>query len=265
MRRLVPVLMLVGCAAVGSAPRDRIAAARDRIAAAETASGGAVEDRGEPIAVESAATKSASAPTPKTCREALADRGVVFGDAAPSKTVRDPVKLAPTLGGVVFRHQSDATPRYLWVDCRFALRLHEAAGLLSARGVREVVHVGTYEPKCNNGGTPDTNPDCAPSAHALGMAIDIVSVKREREGLREELSFEKDFVKRRDRTPTCTMPRDSERDAFLKDLVCALDGTFNAILTPNWDERHRTHAHLALHPTAKAFWASGVDPLLAPE
>jgi hypothetical protein len=77
----------------------------------------------------------------------------------------------------------------------------------------------------------------------------------------DQVSFEKDFVKRTDDTATCASPRLGEKDRLLKELVCALDGTFNVLLTPNWDERHRTHAHLALHPTAKAYWASGVDPL----
>ncbi len=256
MRRLVASILLVGCAAVGSVARDRVVAEPVR---GESEAGGPVADHGE--FVEPLPAVSAVVAAPKNCHEALVAAKIEFGDAAPSKTVHDPVKIAPRLAGVVFRHQNDKTPHWLWVDCRFALRLHAAAELLAARGVREVVHVGTYEPKCTNGGTADSNPACKPSAHAMGMAIDVVTLVRER----DELSFEKDFVKRKDQTPTCAMPRDNEKDAFLKDLVCALDGTFTVLLTPNWDERHRTHAHLALHPTAKAFWANGVDPLQAVE
>lgn len=210
----------------------------------------AVSDEGAPPVVV------AAPPPPRNCREALAQLEVKFADASPSPTIVDPVKLAPQINGVEFRHQADARARWLWVDCQFALRLHRAAGMLRARGVRSVVHVGTYEPKCTNGAAP---PACTPSAHALGMAIDVVSLVRED----DTVSIEKDFVRRTDKTETCRTPRIGERDAFLKSLVCDLDGTFSVLLTPNWDERHHTHFHLALQPPAKAFWANGVDPLMA--
>ncbi len=193
-------------------------------------------------------------PAPRTCREALTQRGVVFADAAPSPSIVDPIKLSPLLDGVEFRHQANARAHPLWVDCRFAERLHRAAGLLRARGVRSVIHVGTYEPKCV-GGTGDAG--CKPSAHALGMAIDVVALVREH----DTLSVERDFVRRTDKSETCAAPRAGERDAFLKAVVCALDGTFSVLLTPNWDDKHRTHFHLALHPPGRAPWANGVDPL----
>lgn len=253
MRRLFAAFLMVGCAASFGVARDRVVAEPIR-AAIEP--GEPAEDRAELPAEPP--QPAASTPPPKTCREALAAAKVTFGDAAPSKTIVDPVKLAPSIGGVVFRYVDDPKPRWLWVDCKLALRLHAAATMLAQRGVREVVHVGTYEPKCLGGGSL---PDCTPSAHAKGMAIDVVALVREH----DTVSFEKDFVKRTDLTPTCQAPRVGEKDTFLKELVCALDGTFSVVLTPNWDERHRTHAHLALLPTAKAWWANGVDPLKATE
>lgn len=185
----------------------------------------------------------------RSCR---AELSLAFADASPSPTIHDPIKLAPHIAGVAFRHQLDKTPRYLWVDCQFALRLQRAAEMLHARDVTEVVHVGTYEPKSKNGTL---------SAHALGMAIDVVSFVRNG----ETISVEKDFVRRGDKTPTCLAPRIGPRDEFLKSVVCALDGTFNALLTPNWDDKHRTHFHLALHKPSRATWANGVDPRLEGE
>jgi hypothetical protein len=210
------------------------------------------------VSDEAPATAPAPLPAPKTCREALARAGVVFADASPSPNIADPVKVAPSIAGVVFRHQADARPRQLWVDCRFAERLERAAVIMRARGVREVIHVGTYEPKCINGATGG---GCKPSAHALGMAIDVVSLVREHDAV----SIERDFVRRTGEIETCSAPRVGERDTFLKSLVCELDGTFSVLLTPNWDEKHRTHFHLALQPPAKAYWANGVDPLRATE
>lgn len=253
MRRLLAAFLILGCAASLGATRNRVV--REPIRAA-VEPGEPVEDQAE-ITV-APPPSPAGAPAPKTCRQALALAKVTFADAAPGKTIVDPVKLAPSIGGVVFRYVDDPKPRWLWVDCKFALRLNAAAALLAERGVREVVHVGTYEPKCVGGGAL---PDCTPSAHARGMAIDVVALVREH----DVVSFEKDFVKRTDATPTCQAPRVGEKDTFLKELVCALDGTFSVVLTPNWDQRHRTHAHLALLPTAKAWWANGVDPLKASE
>ncbi|MBI2388322.1 MAG: extensin family protein [Deltaproteobacteria bacterium] len=258
MRRLWAVLIVVGCTAV--AP---IAALREEPAPESCA----VEDERPLDAVQvseiavAAAWHADDTEAPRGCRATLAARGVRFDDASPSPTIVDPIKVAPLLGDVTFRHVHDPKPRWLWVDCRFALRLHAATDLLRARGVREVLHVGTYEPKCVGGGTPESRPGCTPSAHALGMAIDVVSLVT----AHDDFVFERDFVKRGDATPTCETPRRGARDTFLKELVCALDGTFNVLLTPNWDDRHKTHVHLALHPTAKAWWANGVDPQLAPE
>lgn len=214
----------------------------------------------ECTAVEDEAPAHAATPEspPRTCRESLTRAGLRFADASPSPTIADPVKIAPLIDGVTFRHESDARARWLWVDCRFAERLHRAASIMRARGVREVIHVGTYEPKCMNGATDAT---CKPSAHALGMAIDVVALVREH----DTVSVEKHFVRRTDQTDTCATSRLGERDAFLKSLVCALDGTFSVLLTPNWDEKHRTHFHLALQAPTKAYWANGVDPLQAAE
>jgi hypothetical protein len=196
---------------------------------------------------------------PRNCREALTIAGVAFEDARPAPTVTDPVKLAPIIGGVTFRHWEDREPRPLWVDCRFAQRLFAATPLLRARGVREVVHVGTYEPKCVGGGTPESRPGCVLSPHALGMAIDVSAFVR----THDVVEVAHDFVKRDGPATTCFSPRGGERDAFLKELVCALDGTFSVLLTPNYDWHHRGHFHLALHPPSKTPWSNGVDPVRA--
>jgi hypothetical protein len=193
---------------------------------------------------------------PRTCREALLRDGIQFQDAAPAGAIVDAIKLEPVIRGITFRHY-DSTARRLWVDCRFAQRLVAATDLLRAREVREVIHVGTYEPKCVGGGTPESRPGCVLSAHALGMAIDVVAFVR----TNDVVEVARDFAKRDGPFSTCASPRAGERDGFLKELVCALDGTFSVLLTPNWDWNHRGHFHLALHPPSKTPWSNGVDPL----
>lgn len=195
----------------------------------------------------------------RTCREELALKNVIFEDAAPRGTIEDAIKLAPLLSGITFRHHVNPEPTKLWVDCRFAHRLLAATDLLRSRGVREVIHVGTYEPKCVGGGTPETRPGCTLSPHALGMAIDVVAFVRDH----DVVEVARDFAKRDGPTPTCLAPRGGERDGFLKELVCALDGTFSVLLTPNWDWQHRGHFHLAFDPASKTPWSNGVDPVRA--
>ncbi len=214
----------------------------------------------EPVAAPAA--QPASDPPPgSACRRALEGAGVAFRDASPFPSIVDPVAIASPIRGVAFRHAERTTPGRLFVDCRFGLRLARAAELLASRGVREVIHLGTYERRCVGGGTPETRPGCTLSPHALGMALDVVALRL---GDRT-WSFAEHFVRRKDETPTCQTSRAGEGDAFLKDTVCALDGTFSVLLTPNWDARHRSHAHFDLRPPSKAPWATGVDPLLAPE
>jgi hypothetical protein len=198
-------------------------------------------------------------PPPRTCREELARAGISFTDGAPAGAVDDPVRVGPVIGGITFRHFVDTTPRPILVECRFALRLAEATEILASRGVREVVHVGTYERKCVGGGTPETTPDCKPSAHATGMAIDVAQFVREH----DVVEVQRDFVKRDGPYSTCASPRGGERDAFLKELVCALDGTFSVLLTPNYNWAHRGHFHLALHPPSLTPHSNGVDPVRA--
>ena len=91
------------------------------------------------------------------------------------------------------------------------------------------------------------------------MAIDVSAFVREH----DTVEVARDFAKRDGPFATCESPRAGERDAFLKELVCALDGTFSVLLTPNWDWHHRGHFHLALHPPGKTPWSNGVDPLRA--
>ncbi len=246
MRPVVFLLLLSGCAPVEAAsPLPELATTSDQ----------SVSDSAPDTAYVS--VSATPEPPPRSCREWLAKSQIGFEDAAPRGTIVDAVKLWPVINGITFRHHDNPEPTKLWVDCRFAQRLFAATDLLRARGVRQVIHVGTYEPKCVGGGTPESRPGCTLSTHALGMAIDVVAFVRDN----DVVEIARDFVKRDGPWPTCLAPRGDERDAFLKELVCALDGTFSVLLTPNWDWQHRGHFHLALRPPSKTPWSNGVDPV----
>lgn len=253
------VALALGCASertqVKPCPADpqpdpRLVAAPPKVVA--TASSGPLA-AGPP-----ASARVPTDPAPgSSCRSALAGAGLDFRDASPFASIVDPVAIASPLHGVAFRHAERAKPGRLFVDCRFGLRLSRAAKALADRGVREVIHLGTYERRCVGGGTPETRPGCTLSPHALGMAIDVVAFRLDD----RTIGFAEHFVRRKDDTPTCETERAGPGDAFLKDTVCALDGTFSVLLTPNWDARHWSHAHFDLRPPSKAPWANGVDPL----
>lgn len=247
VRALAVLLLSTGCASVEAA---------SPLPAPPPLPDQSVDDERSPELEPAPELGPAPLPAPRTCREALSRAGVEFEDAPPSKHVVDFIKLGPVIAGITFRHFSNPEPRKLWVDCRLAERLLAATELLRARGVREVIHVGTYEPKCVGGGTPETRPGCTLSAHALGTAIDIAAFVREH----DVVEVARDFVKRDGPTSTCLSPRGGERDGFLKELVCALDGTFSVLLTPNYNWDHRGHFHLAVHPPTNTPWSNGVDP-----
>ncbi len=203
----------------------------------------------------------------RTCREALVAADVRFVDATPAHpTARmpivDAVMVTTPIHGVTYRYVEPPFGTRLLVDCRFALRLVRASEMLSARGVREVRHLGAYEPRCVKGGLIVQNDTCVPSTHALGMALDLAEFVTANGTVRVAQDFVASAPTGR---PTCESARVSPADAFLKELVCALGcdgagGTFSALLTPNYDAKHRTHVHVDLRPPSKAPWACGVDP-----
>ena len=50
--------------------------------------------------------------------------------------------------------------------------------------------------------------------------------------------------------PTCAAETEPGADAFLHELICALKeaGTWNIVLTPNYNADHRDHFHVDLTP-----------------
>jgi len=185
----------------------------------------------------------ATPPSPGAkCHEVLDALGVTY-KVAPAAVpgIVDPVLVRSPLRGVRFRYVNARRSDPLMIDCRFAIHVARAMDVLLARGVEEFQHVGTYVYRCFGPGEP---PDCHLSQHAMGMALDFVAFTVGERTYR----VANDFVVKRagDPLPTCDAPRKGPGDALLKDIVCTWwdSHAFRVLLTPNYNEAHRTHIHV---------------------
>jgi len=165
-----------------------------------------------------------------------------------SPGVEDPIVLGVPVNGLSYRYSANTSPRetFTVMDCQLARSLAEAAPMLRARDIVEVVDIGVYNYRCIGGGTP---PDCPNgiSQHAYAMAIDIA-------GLTDDLgtfySVNDDWVIDPDTEETCAAATVAGADAFLHDTICELKaaGVWNIVLTPNYNDAHRNHFHVDLTP-----------------
>jgi hypothetical protein len=165
-----------------------------------------------------------------------------------NKGVEDPVTATVPINGLVFRYIGNAEPRErLFGDCQLILSIARGAALLRDRGVVEIADYGVYNYRCIGGeGTP---PDCpnGMSQHAFANAIDLAAFTL---ADATYLTVEDDWVIDPDEESTCTAATEPGADAFLHEMICALKaaGTWNIVLTPNYNSAHRDHFHVDLTP-----------------
>jgi len=181
------------------------------------------------------------------CHEFLDATGTTWSAAGETPGIVDPVRVEPSIAGVSYRYIEPDTPRSsILMDCALARALVEAGPILVERGVTEVVDVGVYNYRCIGGGEP---PDCPNglSDHAFGTAIDMAGFSLAGGAYYTVVD---DWVIDPDGDATCAAATESEADAFLHDLVCAMTaaGIWNIALTPNYNADHRAHFHLGLTP-----------------
>lgn len=187
---------------------------------------------------------------PNACRESLsAIHALEFTPGPSTMGVPNPVTVDVPIGGLDFRSGGDGVLREsLLMDCTLAVALAESAPVLLARDVTEVVDFGVYDYRCIGEGTP---PDCPEglSQHASATAIDIAGFNL---GSAAEYTFLDDWVIDTSGAMTCTPGWTGEANTFLHESVCELKATglWNIVLTPNFNDVHRDHAHLDLTPGA---------------
>lgn len=174
------------------------------------------------------------------CLAELALRGVPFAQGPRVPTIVTPVRLTGPLREVVFEmhHPTVAHPKDGPVmDCRLLLALDDLAMVVADRGVARVrfnsIHRGRWVQRRG-------------WRHAAGVAIDVVElVRRDGEVLNVLRDFDGHGIGSKTCGPGAPEPARSKARA-LRELVCAIDesGSFNLILSPHYDRRHRDHLHL---------------------
>jgi hypothetical protein len=166
----------------------------------------------------------------------------------PAQGVGDPIVLNVPVNGMSYRYSANTTPRasFTVMSCELAVSLAEAAPMLRARNIVEVVDIGVYNYRCIGEGTP---PDCPQgmSQHAYAKAIDIAGFT---DDLDTFYSVNDDWVIDPDGEDTCAAPTIAGADAFLHETICELKaaGVWNIVLTPNYNSAHRNHFHVDLTP-----------------
>jgi hypothetical protein len=189
------------------------------------------EERAAPMTLEPRRPRrgflSLSVPDGDACLRELAEAGARFHPIEPKPGMRTPVSIVGSLGGVTYR--SEGTPSLI-CDCRLAVVLGRLGPELHRLGVTEVRHMGAYAYRTTRAGRT--------SLHAFGLAIDVGGV----DVAGQRLSVADDY---RLGGASC----DSSAPA-LNHLACKLRSTgfFEEIITPDDDEDHRDHLHLAIVP-----------------
>jgi hypothetical protein len=185
--------------------------------------------------------------TPESCQAELALYQIAFTVGPEREGVADPVTAEVPINGLTYRVLGSADPRStLFADCTLILSLARAASIMRARNVVEIADLGVYNYRCIGGGAP---PDCPNgiSQHAFATAIDIAGVT---DGSGEFFSVNDDWIIDPDSEDTCAAPSEPGKDQFLHELICELKaaGTWNIVLTPNYNSDHRNHFHVDLTP-----------------
>jgi hypothetical protein len=176
--------------------------------------------------------------------------------AGPAKQgVADPITVTLPLNGIAYRSNGSANVRAtLYGDCALMRSLAQAAPIVRAHDVTEIVDLGIYNYRCID--QTQTPPNCSMSQHAYAKAIDIGALVTS-DGT--SYSVLNDWVI--DTMPTCDAETEGDKDAFLHQLICELKtaDVWNIVLTPNYNAAHRNHFHVDL-TTGSDFIERVVDP-----
>ncbi len=171
------------------------------------------------------------------CLAELGFRGVEFRAAPPAPGIEAPIELDGTVRGVRFtRVYSDERAPPKLMDCRLAVALDDLAIVASDRNIAEIRYSSFHRPRGRS----------KSRGHGAGLAIDVNEFVR-KDGV--VLNVLSDYEGAGVGSCTCRIGAPQPKGAKameLRDLVCALDAaaSFNLLLTPHYDRRHRNHFHL---------------------
>lgn len=180
------------------------------------------------------------------CLMELAQEGVRFELAHPTNGITTPVILLESeLGGVLYTdyfRRKRAVP----MDCRLALSLARAGAVMRRLGVTEILWSSVYRPVLPD---PDKIPENGYNMHQQALAIDVLGVR-----FGERMFLVSDHYERglgRQSQRSCVGRPITRQGLLLRMLVCDLDASdlFSSILTPDFDDGHWNHFHMAVyHP-----------------
>jgi hypothetical protein len=171
------------------------------------------------------------------CLSELGFRGADHTRSARSVGIDAPIVLGKELRGVRFARVfgPERAPPIL-IDCRLALALDDLATLAADHGIVEIRYSSFHRPRRRGSGR----------GHSGGLAIDVNEfVRKDGVVLNVLHDFEGAGIGARTCGSDAARPK-SDQALELRELVCAIDeaGSFNLLLTPHYDFRHRNHFHL---------------------
>lgn len=177
-----------------------------------------------PGAYDAAAVQSLRIPGGRRCLDVLTQLGVKYRKLSPRGRVKTPVEIQSDIGGVTYKPA-------LVCDCRLALALHWSAPVLASWHITEIEHYGAFADRTTRRGRP--------SRHAQGLALDVARFKFPDSRLDVASSYAHGWG------------AGCRPDApALNRVVCQLRelGLFRELITPDHDNDHRDHVHLAIAP-----------------
>lgn len=176
--------------------------------------------------LEVQAYNSRSIPGGVACLIRLREMQVPFDSIEQLKGVDTPVRITGPVGGI---HYPSLGRRSLECDCRFALALLRAAPILRNLGVTEMHFSSAYR--------YTRAPSGRLSRHAYGLALDVHRVTV----AGELLWISRDYQ--------VALGDGCRGDSpALNRMACLMKkwGLFDRVLTPDYNEAHHNHFHLAI-------------------
>jgi hypothetical protein len=229
-------------AALGDVDSHGALAAQLRALGTQTVTATAYDAAGNPLATSSVDITIGS-PNVTDCHAWLDLYHLAYTTGPANLGIADPITVTLPLNGLAYRSSGNAAQRKtLYGDCTLMKSLADAAPIVRAHDVTEIIDMGIYNYRCID--QTKTPPNCSMSQHSYAKAIDLAELVTS-DGT--HYSVLKDFVID-PAGDTCTAATENDKDAFLHHVICELKAakTWNIILTPNYNADHRNHFHVDL-------------------
>jgi hypothetical protein len=213
-----------------------------RSAGTKTLTATALDDAGATLATATLDI-TVTDPPAATCHDWLDLYALDYTTGPANPGVADPITVKTPINGVNYRYNGSDEPRKtLMGDCSLIKSLAQGASIMREHDIKTFVDIGVYNYRCID--QTKTPPNCTMSQHAYAKAIDIASFETNA-GEKYSVLTDWDIDPA---TTTCSAETSDAKDAFLHEVICALKqaGTWNIVLTPNYNDAHRNHFHVDL-------------------